>query len=79
MQAFFFIGTASNSSEDLFGVTSGKSYLCKSKFDIHLENVTMEVHEVHIQAFIEEGKDYGAGKFNLSFACIICIHFIKTC
>lgn len=52
-----------NNTENLFAVSAGNSYLCKSTVDVHLGNVTMEVSEVHIQAFLEkDNNDFGAVK-----------------
>lgn len=51
----------SNTSKQ-FSVTNGNSYRCKSKTAIPLDSVTMEVFDIHIQAFGGEEKDFATAE-----------------
>lgn len=55
-------GTGSVSSDArIFTVKAGNSYMCKSLVDLKLGNVTMEIQDMHIQAFgVQGSSDYGA-------------------
>jgi len=45
-------GEVYTNSTKIFAVKTGNSYLCKTKYDVHLGNVTLEFLEMHVQAFL---------------------------
>jgi lysosomal-associated membrane protein 1/2 len=56
-------GFVSNDSDKLFNVKVGNSYLCRSDIKVHLGNVTMEISEIHVQAFgAKDNENFGSAE-----------------
>jgi len=56
-------GEVFTNSTKLFTVKTGNSYMCKSKSDVHLGNVTIQFLEMHVQAFLTKDEtNFGAAE-----------------
>ncbi len=59
---FVFIGVVSSNNTKIFSVKTGSSYLCKTKSDVKIDNVTISFEEIHVQAFLtKEDTNFGSG------------------
>jgi lysosomal-associated membrane protein 1/2 len=56
-------GVVSSNNTILFSVKTGSSYLCKTKSDVKIDNVTISFEEIHVQAFLtKEDTNFGSAE-----------------